>query len=109
MVGDDFHMSAISPALASTTLRESKTSAPTPEEEVLFNQLVEWCKTHLQDLKAVSEPLHALSVSFIRWKDFNRWDGLMRMCNVQKHTWLLPFDIFLKAREAFGFPQMKSL
>jgi len=102
-------MSGISPALAATALRESKTSAPTPAEEALFLPLVEWCKMHLQDPKAIGEPLHSLSVSFIRWKDFNRWDSLMRECNVQKKPRLLPFGVFLEACKEFGFPRMKSL
>jgi hypothetical protein len=108
-VGDDFHMSGISPVLASNTLRESKTLAPTHEEEVLLFPLVEWCKLHIQDPKAISEPLHTLSMSFIRWNNFNQWDSFMRACNVHKSTGCFSFSIFLKACEGFGFSRLKPL
>jgi len=108
-VGDDFHMSEISPAQASIALRESSTSVPTSEEKVLFDRLEKWCGKHLQDPEAIGEALHALSVSSIRWKDFKRWDNSMRVSSVQKNTRLLPFRIFVKACEEFGFPLMKPL
>ena len=102
-------MSGISPTLASTALRESRTVTPTSEEEVLFFALKEWCIEHLQDPKAISEPLHALSVSSIRWRDFGRWDSSMRAFNVQKNLKLLPFKDFVNACEEFGFLLMKPL
>lgn len=102
-------MSGISSALASAALLESRSSTPTSEEEVLFLTVKDWCKEHLQDPKAIAEPLYALSVSSIRWKDFNRWDSSMRLCNVQKNTKLLPLGAFLEACKEFGFSQMRSL
>lgn len=108
-VGDGFRMSKISPALASAALRESKTDIPTSEEEVLFLTLRKWCMEHLQDPEAIREPLHALSVSSIRWRDFNRWDSSMREFNVQKNLKLLPFGVFVKACKEFGFLLMKPL
>jgi hypothetical protein len=108
-IGDDFCMSEISPALASAALRESTTDTPTSEEAALFLTLIKWCMEHLQDPKAISEPLHALSVSSIRWRDFNRWDSSMHTLNVHKNLRLLPFEVFVKACEQFGFPLMKPL
>jgi len=102
-------MSKISQAQASVALRESSTVAPTSEEEVLFRTLKEWCVEHLQDPKDIREPLHALSVSAIRWRDFNRWDSSMRAFNVHKNLRLLPFEVFAKACKEFGFLLMKPL
>ncbi len=105
----DIRMSEIPPALAPAALRESRTVTPTSEEEDLFLKLTRWCMEHLQDPKAISEPLHALSVSSIRWRDFNRWDSLMRKFNVHKNLKLLPSRALVKACETFGFPLMKPL
>jgi len=102
-------MSEVSPALASAALRESRTVTPTSEEGVLFLTLTKWCMEHLQDSRAIREPLHALSVSSIRWRDFNRWDSSMREFNVQKNLKLLPFTVFVRACEEFGFLLMKPL
>jgi hypothetical protein len=108
-VGGDFHMSEIPPTLASAALRASGTTTPTNEEMAHFSTLKQWCREHLQDPNAIGEPLHALAVSSIRWKDFNRWDSLMRMSNVQTNIGLLPSRIFLEACKAFGFALMKPL
>ena len=105
-VGDT---SGISPALASAALRVSRTVTPTSDEEVLFFSLKKWCMEHLQDPKAISGPLHALSVSSIRWRDFGRWDSSMRAFNVQKNLKLLPLKDFVEACEEFGFLLMKPL
>lgn len=97
------------PALATAALRYSRTITPTSEEEVHFVTLKKWCMEHLQDLKAMSEPLQVLSMSSIRWKDFGRWDSSMRAFNVQKTLKLLPVSDYVKACEEFGFPLMKPL
>jgi hypothetical protein len=108
-VGDDFHMIAISPTLSSAALRESTTSIPTSEEEVQFRTLEQWCREHLQDPGAINEPLHVLADSCIRWKDFNRWDNLMGVCNIQSNPRLLSSTAFVKACQEFGFALMKPL
>jgi hypothetical protein len=101
-VGDDFHMSGISPARASAALRESKASTPTGEEEVLFLTLTKWCTEHLQNPKAIVEPLHALSVSSIRWRDFNRWDSSMRYSMYKKTLDFSPLEFSSEPARSSG-------